>query len=290
MPAYFQCSRFAGLNEKGYGENMNRWWILGGIILLVLITGAGFLMLRLKRTPQNQTIANKVADVAENNLSQFIQADWIDLSKIASISKFRSGMGHDYSAGSGESCRNMKHYYNLAATFERGHGWSPGDPPPPAPKPSEAIAIYSPVDGEIAAFEEQNVDFGLTIRITPDSQPKFSITLYHIFPRDDLKPGMAVKAGEQIGQIRTDQNTDIAIEYGPPYSRHYVSYFEVVPDLIFAKYQARGVTDREQMIITKEARDAKPLECRNGSFAQHYENQPDFDEVVYINGYIRPQQ
>ena len=41
-------------------------------------------------------------------IPQFVDVNYIELEKISKISKFRSGMGHDYSDDF-ESCRSMKH-------------------------------------------------------------------------------------------------------------------------------------------------------------------------------------
>ena len=49
-------------------------------------------------------------DVDKNGVPQFMEADYIDLSRITQISKFRSAAGHDFS-DSFESCRSMKHYF-----------------------------------------------------------------------------------------------------------------------------------------------------------------------------------
>ena len=47
----------------------------------------------------------------EDSIPKFVDCDYLDLDKINKISKFRSGMGHDYSDDF-ESCRSMKHYFN----------------------------------------------------------------------------------------------------------------------------------------------------------------------------------
>lgn len=259
--------------------------IVAGLVLLFMLTmrlfGLG------PQTSRQSTFSHSgKTETTAIELPLFIQADWIDLSKVASISKFRSGMGHSF-VDRTETCRSMKHYYNLASDHGKPHGWSPGDPPPSAPNTNEGVAIFSPVDGEITSFEEENIDFGLQIRLRPNSHPNFTIRLFHIFPAQDVKPDINVKAGQQIGQIRLDQNTDISVEYGSPRDNRFVSYFEVMPDSILAEYIKRGVTSREEMIISKDARDTKPLECNGQQFSKNYLNDPNFDELVYINGHRR---
>src|SRR5262249_2384306 len=52
--------------------------------------------------PPNQPVS------ADQQIPKFLQADYIDLCQIGSISKFRSSEEHDYSDAF-ESCRSMKH-------------------------------------------------------------------------------------------------------------------------------------------------------------------------------------
>src|SRR5271157_4106095 len=54
--------------------------------------------------------ADEVFDPNAHDLPTLVEADYIELPKIASISKFRSAAGHDYSDAF-ESCRSMKHYF-----------------------------------------------------------------------------------------------------------------------------------------------------------------------------------
>jgi hypothetical protein len=46
-----------------------------------------------------------------------------------------------------------------------------------------------------------------------------------------------------------------------PGTSEYISFFDVMSDEVFAEYQARGISSRSQMSITKEARDANPIPC-----------------------------
>ena len=73
-----------------------------GIILGVIFLGVVFLYFHIEHP------FFKIPD--EKNVPKFITADFIDLSGVTSISKFRSGAGHDYS-DSDEKCRSMKHYF-----------------------------------------------------------------------------------------------------------------------------------------------------------------------------------
>ncbi|MBI2588326.1 hypothetical protein HYW31_01260 [Candidatus Berkelbacteria bacterium] len=135
-----------------------------------------------------------------NNPPQFIQADFIDLSRIGQISKFRSGSGHDFSGG-GETCRSMKHYFNAIRTEAEQKYINQNNGYPPTFTLKDAIAIYSPVDGKIISVEGENSEIGKQIYIRPDSQPSCTVRLFHIYLLDNFGKGSKVKAGEQIGHI-----------------------------------------------------------------------------------------
>src|SRR5258708_5244428 len=53
---------------------------------------------------------SQIFNVEAGGIPRIVEADYIDLSKIVSISKFRSAQGHDY-CDDFESCRSMKHYF-----------------------------------------------------------------------------------------------------------------------------------------------------------------------------------
>src|SRR3990172_3261597 len=101
-----------------------------------------------------------------DSLPQFIEADFIDLDKIYSISKFRSGSGHDFS-GNGEKCRSMKHYFNTQDTREKMDAFSQNNGIPPAPDGNGDIPIYSPVDGKIVSVAKEQMPIGVQIYIRP---------------------------------------------------------------------------------------------------------------------------
>lgn len=230
----------------------------------------------------NSAQADTSGSVSSDNPPKFIQADWIDISRIGNISKFRSSSGHDFS-GNGESCRSMKHYFNALRTSQdetlinNNHGF------PPPFSLDGAIPVYSPVDGKIVMVESDNENVGQQIYIQPQKYSSFTVRLFHIYLLDGYKKGKSVKAGEQIGNVGRIQNSDIAISTGGLGSHSFLSYFEVMPDSVFAKYQALGIKDREELIITKEYRDAHPLQCNGEQFAQHYDGS-NADDFVYING------
>lgn len=207
------------------------------------------------------------------NPPQFIQADFIDLDKISSISKFRSGAGHDFS-GKGEACRSMKHYFMPREI----PGVKDQNGMPPKPDGQTDISIYSPIDGKIISVEQEQTPIGSQIYIRSTKAPDYTVRLFHIYLNDGLGKGAKVTAGQRIGVIGQYQNTDIAVVAGGFINSQLLSYFQVMPDSIFAKYQARGVKTRDDFIISKAQRDANPLKCNGEQFAENYFQTRDFAE------------
>ena len=213
----------------------------------------------------------------EDHLPKFIQADFIELDKIGSISLFRSGVGHDSTEnpGIGETCRSKKHYFS--PTMEARGGWEAdrarkaldeaGKPVPP-PDDELAAKVYSPVDGVVTTVASTH--WGLEIAIRPNSEPDFLIRISHVFPYPDIEEGVSVAAGQRIAY--TANCTDMVIEWnGGSNSNervYLVSYFSVMPDSVFAAYQARGAKSREQLVVSREWRDAHPFECVGTEFAE----------------------
>ena len=228
------------------------------------------------------------------NPPQFIQADFVELDKVYAISKFRSGVGHDFSVSSGETCRSMKHYFStIDATkpnYKIDKGLNLADWP--APVEGYDATIFSPVDGTIAIISRQPEKglMGDEIVVVPDAYKSIRIRLMHVTPiSEDIKAGTKVTAGQKIGLVHANQSFDIAIESVSIFKTSYISYFAAMPDEIFAKYQARGVESREDFIFTKEEIDANSWECVPGSeeFVENYAGTPETAayNMVYLSGY-----
>ncbi len=224
-----------------------------------------------------------------DNPPKFIQADFIDLSKIFSISKFRSGEGHDFS-GNGETCRSMKHYFTpqIDVTKEPEKA-ADGRTIPPEPDGEHDIDIFSPVDGKITDITSERFPVGEQIYIEPTNAKDFTIRLFHIYKIDGIEKGITVKAGQKIGVISGYSATDISVEGG---KYQFVSYFQVMPDDIFAKYQQRGVTSRDDVIISRAYRDEHPIPCNSDDKSDQAFNYPEgYDheaDSFYLSGYVKP--
>lgn len=215
-----------------------------------------------------------------SNIPKFLQADFIGLEKIYAISKFRSGSGHDFSKGSGELCRSMKHYFNAKRTEEIEKLISQNNGFSPAPDGQTDRPIYSPVDGEIIDIASEQMGADEQIYIRPDAYQKFTIRLFHIYTSPGIKSGSKVKAGQKIGVIGQYQNTDVVVTIG---RNNYVSYFEIMPDELFAKYQALGIKNRSDLIISKATRDANPLQCNGEWFTKNYDQHPSNENFIYLS-------
>lgn len=193
-------------------------------------------------------------DVDKNGVPQFMEADYIDLSRITQISKFRSAAGHDFS-DSFEACRSMKHYF-----------WPAGGNPGEEHDPSwTTIEIYSPCDGTISLGSKEWA--GYQVWIDSEEYPAFQIRIFHVTLDNLLKSGDEVIAGQLIGHHASDMTmSDIAVQVMTPSGLKFVSYFEALTDDVFLRYQESGIDSRQDMIISKEARDQDPLTCQGEEF------------------------
>jgi hypothetical protein len=175
---------------------------------------------------------------------RILDSNYIDLSKIGRISRFRSAIGHSYTNDTGEeTCRSMKHYYEPKPTVD-----------------ATSIDIYAPTAGTIAGIRMDGR--GFQIRMIPRDLPVLSVLLFHVNPNPGLVPGTWVESGEHLGRhVSPFTMSDISMSIGPKQGGILISYFETMTDAVFAQYQARGVPSRQAAIITREARDADPVPC-----------------------------
>ncbi len=200
-------------------------------------------------------------DIEANGEPLFVTGDVLELQKIARISKLRSGAGHDYSDDF-ESCRSMKHYFIPKDGVDKLQ-----------------VKVFSPVDGTVVAltndWREDSVWKGEVVCIQSKDYPAFYFIVYHIVTSLDV--GDNVVAGQLLGYPADYENTtiaDTAVGVIGPDGYRLVSYFQVMNDTLFQNYQARGVSSRDEMVISKEERDADPLTCDGEEFVDegHLEN------------------
>lgn len=178
---------------------------------------------------------------------KFIAVNYIELDKIERISKFRSGIGHDYSDDS-ESCRSMKHYFQPKNTVD----WS-------------LVKIFSPVDGKVVRIFDEWA--GTQVQIQSKTVQSCTIIIFHIALQKQLIVGDSISAGQLLGMhIGSQTMSDIAIGFSLQNKWRLVSYFDVISDSLFQQYSTKGISSRTQCIISKEVRDADSLRCSGETF------------------------
>jgi len=203
------------------------------------------------RAQETRAFSSETYGVGSNGLPRFVGSDYIEPAKIERISRFRSGVGHDYSDDF-ESCRSLKHYFQPSNIVS----WA-------------SIQIRSPVAGTVIRLEPEILAGGGTqVRIKSRDFPAFYFILFHVRTNGQVSVGDTVSAGQLLGtHIGSRSTSDIAVGVTTPKGWKLVSYFDVMTDSLFATYRARGIDSRTNAIISKEARDADPLTCNGGRFA-----------------------
>jgi hypothetical protein len=193
--------------------------------------------------------SNDVWDIDKDGIPKFVEVSYLELDKIARISRFRSGEGHDYSDAF-EHCRSMKHYFEPRASVD----WA-------------SIQITSPVTGKITRADQEWA--GTKLEIQSDSKPAFRFVIFHVNLTTPLAVGDPVVAGRALGNhIGSQTMSDIAVMVNDPTRQgRMISYFEVMTDAAFQAYIARGMASRAEAIISKAERDAAPLSCNGDVFA-----------------------
>jgi hypothetical protein len=171
-----------------------------------------------------------------------LNGNYIDLSKIERVSRFRSTVGHSYTNDTGvETCRSMKHYFEPRLSVD----WT-------------TVDVYAPAPGIIRGIRVDGRGYQVSLR--PRDLPALNVTIFHVSPDPGLVIGTWVEAGDRIGRHASSFTmSDIAMSIGPKQGGTLISYFEAMTDSVFAEYQTRGVPSRQAAIITREERDADPV-------------------------------
>ena len=186
----------------------------------------------------------------EDSIPQFVNSNYLDLNKIEKISKFRSGMGHDYSDDF-ESCRSMKHYFN------------------PNVEDYSVIEIFSPVDGIVVSLVESN---GIRINIKSSAYPEYQFIIFHVDLLPEIEIGDIISEGELIGNhINNSTISDIAVQryvlHEGIFKTQLLSYFEVMTDEHFnGNYLGPEISKKSDLIISSSERDLNPLHCEGEAF------------------------
>src|ERR1035441_5603408 len=165
------------------------------------------------RSQETRIPSHETYDLNSNGIPRFVKSDYIELGKIERISRFRSGVGHDYSDDF-ESCRSMKHYFQPSNTVN----WA-------------SIQIRSPVPGTVSRLDqEQLAGSGTQIRIKSRDFPAFYFILFHVQTNSPISVGDSVSAGQLLGtHIGSQTTSDIAVGVNTPTGWKLLSYFTGIP-------------------------------------------------------------
>jgi len=63
--------------------------------------------------------------------------------------------------------------------------------------------------------------------------------------------------------------SDIAVGMSTPDGWKLIFYFDIIADFLFQDYQSRGLNSRNDVIITREVRDAGPLTCDGEEYTEN---------------------
>jgi hypothetical protein len=108
---------------------------------------------------------------------------------------------------------------------------------------------------------------GTQVRLVPTALPAATVILFHVNPNPGLAVGQTVAAGTSLGfHIGSQTMSDIAIRIATPAGDRLVSYFDAMPDSVFAAYVTRGVGSRDALVISQASRDSLPLACSGEQF------------------------
>lgn len=217
-------------------------------VFILFIFSLTLTILACKEDEENPVTSQDIWDIDQNGVPRFVDNNYIELSKIYRISKFRSSVGHDYSDAF-EHCRSMKHYFEPRSDVD----WS-------------TVKIYSPVKGTITRVEQEWA--GTKIEIAADAYPAFRFSIFHVNVAGTRNVGDKVALGEQLGvHIGSRTMSDISVIVNDPTRQgRMISYFDVITDTVFSEYVNRGVMSRDAMIISKTSRDEHPLTCSGDTF------------------------
>jgi hypothetical protein len=225
-------------------------------LLFLIIPGCS------KKHDANNNTTNDIWDIDKDGIPKFVNTNYIELSKIYRISKYRSSIGHDYS-DSFEQCRSLKHYFQPKDNVD----WT-------------TVKIYSPVSGTITRVEQESVG-GTKIEIASDDYPAFRISIFHINLQGTRTVNDKISAGEQLGtHIGSQTYSDISVIVNDPTKQgRMVSWFDIITESVFNEYSARGINSRAEVIISKSERDANPLTCSGDTFT----SSDPLENWVYLN-------
>lgn len=216
------------------------------IIILVIIVVAVYVLLGLGPAPE------------------FVENDWIELNKIANISKYRSTIGHKYESAD----TSNKHYFKPYSCFAGTN---------------DNVSVFAPVDASVALIKRESNGKDLLHIVTVDlksNKHPITFVIFHLnIEASNLEVGQTLQAGQFLGycDFVNHDSTDIAILRTPFFGKTY-SWFQLLTPDLMATYENRGVT-REKAIKT----DAQVAESEANGYSFSNSDPNDWITLIGTN-------
>lgn len=262
------------------GEYLNGILSLSGqvsgmdLMYLGALAGDGTYMSTNLMLMQNGTPVHSIKGLAKagecangdiDNLPKIAQNP-VDLTQIDAISRFRSSAGHN-STDFTETCRSMKHYFQPnVQTGQTTKIFSPFR--------AIVVGVYND-DGPIGDDEITNQH----ITLQPIDHPGIAVDIFHTELTAPLVIGTVVEAGTHIAWADLSRGSgasdfDIAVYVHTAQGVRNASIIDLMTDEAFADYSAwSGLASRNDFKISKDLRDANPLQCA-------------FDSISLLSGHF----
>ena len=236
--------------------------------------------------------AKYVKNFDPSNISKIARFNFTELNNFSRMSKLRSGVGHDYTGWTsehdptGKNCKSMKHYFipkgvprqnSLYATTPHSFEWM-------------STKFFAPMDGTITTVEYADTPDGREAQfsILSSEYSGYYISFLHIRLLPGLVEGSSVTAGQQIGTLGNEQawGEIVAEVHFSRDSKALISFLQVATDEVLQLYKDRGLTSVEDVIITKEERDANPLACERETAAGWFKGSSNYQENIQFSIWV----
>jgi len=188
-----------------------------------------------------------VACAEVSSTQRFMTHAHTELGKVSMISRFRSGMGHDYSTEP-DSCCSMKHYFDFGFW-----DWS-------------QVMMFAPCNGTVAYWQPELLpNSGFQLGLTPTGKPDMMVSMFHLAGNaSSYKNGTVLTAGQYLAN-HTGSITDSDLAVRNLTSNTLLSFFQFIDDSVMELYAQHCVKDRHMMTIPSADRLKYPLSpCPGG--------------------------
>jgi hypothetical protein len=224
------------------------------ILFVILFTGTIVFLINLKK---NQFTLSQ-DDVV-------IIANPLKLSRVRSISKYRSCAGHLFATsdfmGEPEPASSAKHYVTPIEPLSD----------------NDMVEVFAPFDGEIVFIDPNDTSNGQQFYIEQRPFKGWTFGFDHINMKKDLTKGSQVRAGQLLGYYTPpdpESSFDLILQgskergiynhrSAETYTSHLDSMFNHMSSEVYQEYAEYGFT-KEKMIISKADREKSPCFCVKG--------------------------